>query len=286
MISIDFVAGSHGKFLEFVCNKFIVKINIDYSPFNHLGASHALFPKGYLPNKVFYARHYSELKIPLSDRVIRITFTPDDLLSLSSGAFLRAGDSNIQEEHLDIDTYYKLKNSFFSELIELINHAYPEVRLSETNPDCPRHVLREFFKFGFKHPENNGFTHKLNELVYPLGHDVFDFPYKNFYNKELFVTSIESIAQWFNNGDVDTNEVSSLWTDFYARQRHKDLKSQCDIIIDAVLNLKDCDIENLTILQESYINGILEDRFGKEMPFNQPIYFKTTNEIIRYLCLK
>mgnify|MGYP003633370510 CR=1 FL=1 len=43
MISIDFVPGSHGHFLEYVCNKYIMGQSIDFNPFNSIGASHAKF---------------------------------------------------------------------------------------------------------------------------------------------------------------------------------------------------------------------------------------------------
>lgn len=285
MISIDFVAGSHGRFLEYVCNKYVAGTNADHSPFNNLGASH-LVTKEYLAGKVFYANHYSELKLPVTKKLIRISFQPDDLLPLTAGTFFRAGDANLQEEQLDINTYFKLKNSYFHELVDSINATYPEADLSIANPDCPRHILREFFKFGFKDINTNGFMNKLGELVYSSEHEVFDFPYKNFYNKELFVNGIESVAGWYGVSDIDTSGLDSLWLEFYNKQRHKNLKSQCDAIIDAVVKLENVTIGNLSILQESYINGMLEKQFDKEMPFYQPSYFKTTNEIISYLCLK
>ena len=40
-IYIDFIGGSHGNFLEFVCNVFIAKIKTaNFLPFNSAGASH------------------------------------------------------------------------------------------------------------------------------------------------------------------------------------------------------------------------------------------------------
>lgn len=285
MISIDFVAGSHGRFLEYVCNKHVARTTAEHSPFNKLGASH-LVTKEYLDSKVFYADHYSELKLPIAKKIIRITFDYDDLLPLTVGTFFRAGDSNIEEGQLDINTYSKLKDSFFYSLIDSINSTYPEANLSPVNPDCPRHILREFFKFGFRDPETNGFVQKLKELNYSLEHDVFDFPFKNFYNKELFVQGIKAISKWTGVNDINTSELDSLWAEFYDKQKHKHLKSYCDSIIDAVVKLENVPISNLSILQESYVNGMLEKQFNKEMPFYQPLYFKTTNEIISYLCLK
>lgn len=285
MICIDFVAGSHGNFLEYVCNTHIFRIKSDQLPFNQLGASH-LKSNNYNNKRKFYANHFSELDLPLSNKVVRITFGHDDLLLLTSGTFFRAGDAGIDVNQLDVDTYHKLKNSiFFVDIINEINSAYPDERISEHNPNCPRHVLREFFKFGFKIPGSNGFMKKLQQLIYPNDHNVIDFPYKNFYNKDLFLSGINNIANWLDK-TIDINEVNTIWEIFYQKQIFRNYKIQCDSIISAVINRENITIDPLTLLQESYINGILEKKFNKEMPFYQTTYFKTTDEIINHLCLK
>ena len=58
-----------------------------------------------------------------------------------------------------------------------------------------------------------------------------------------------------------------------------------DKIIRAVQEKTELEFDNLTILQESYINGNLERIYGKEMPFMQEQYFTNTKEIIEYLQL-
>ena len=58
-----------------------------------------------------------------------------------------------------------------------------------------------------------------------------------------------------------------------------------DKIISAVQEKTELEFDNLTILQESYINGNLERIYGKEMPFMQEQYFTNTKEIIEYLQL-
>lgn len=286
MISIDFVAGSHGHFLEFICNKFLTNLETNFLPFNLLGASHNKTPE-YEANKIFSAKHYSELGINLSDRIIRITFDEDDLLTLLSGALLRAGNVGINNDELETDTYNKLLNSkHYSLLINNINTAYPEYIISKENPNCPRYILREFFKFGFKHPESHGLMKKLKELKYPNKYDVIDFSYKSFYNYKLFLQNIKKIELWYGQKTIEEDVLYITWHDFIQRQIFKDHKSQCDSIIKSIVERKKEKLPKLSLLQESYVNGMLEQQFNTEMPFHQDTYFKSTDEIIKHLCLK
>jgi hypothetical protein len=282
MISIDFIGGTHGNFLEFVCNKFIAKQEINFLPFNHLGASHLKSKQ----RGVFVANHYSGYKIAHSSKLVRILFNHDDLLSLSAGCFYRIGNAGIEEDLLEVNTYSKLINfEFFSFLVDSINSAYPDYQISPSNPNCPRFVLREFFKFGFKDPEVNGLTKKLNELKSPKNCDMIDFYYHEFYNKKLFIEKLTKISQWYGES-LNTDGLDLVWQEFYNHQFQKNLKYQCDTIINQVIALKNKPIPKLSMLQESYINGNLEKKFSIEMPFKMIEYFKTTGEIIQHLCLK
>lgn len=285
MISIDFVAGSHGNFLEFVCNKFIAGLNLDFSPFNGLGASHVK-TKNYKDSAVFKANHYSERGIPLSRKIIRITFEHDDLLPLMSVALLRAGDRKINVNQLEVNTYYKLNNVFYKDEIVKINNSYQEVSLSPGTPDCPRHILREFFKYGLWDTTNNGFISKLNALNYTSEYDVVDFKFAWFYNKEVFVENIKNLAKWCKTSITNELALIELHDQFLEKQIFQNDKVICDTIITAVDNRIEQVISDLNILQEAYINGYLEKKYSVEMPFVQPTYFKNTKEILEHLCLR
>lgn len=282
-VSIDFVAGSHGHFLQFVCNKFIANLQMDFSPFNHLGASHAE-NYNYVDQMVFIANHYSEYKLPLTKKVVRISFKHEDLLLLSSISLLRAGDYGIKNEDLHINTFHKLNNQHYSYLIDRINQAYPAIKLTKTSPDCPRHILREYFKFGFRNPESHGFMKKLDELVYSDEHDVFDFHFEYFYNKEEFIKNLSRLADWFGSTTTLTYAlIEELHDNFLQRQIYKNDLVICNEFIDAVVKGLTINIPTLTLFQESYINGRLEKLYEKEMPFVQHNYFTNTKEIIEYL---
>jgi hypothetical protein len=62
-----------------------------------------------------------------------------------------------------------------------------------------------------------------------------------------------------------------------------DHKQQCDRLIKCILNQIPADIPELSLFQESYINGHIENIFKKEMPFQQDRYFKTTQDMLYYL---
>ena len=283
-ISIDFVAGSHGNFLEFVCNKFIAKLDINFSPFNSIGASHVK-SQDYKINQTFIAEHFILNKIPLHEKVVRITFSDQDLLQLSSICFLRAGNQNLDNDQLENNTYNKLNDKFYKDVLIKINHAYPSIMLSSENPNCPRYILREFFKFGFRDCDNHGLIMLLKTMIYPLDHKVFDFAFETFYNTEMFVDSVRKLAHWLNVDQIDIKQLVVLHEEFLQRQIFRNCKQEVDNIIIAVQNKQEMSIPKLNLLQESYINGVLERMYQIEMPFKQPIYFSNTKQIIQHLGL-
>jgi len=283
-VSIDFVAGSHGNFLEFVCNKFLAKLDITFRPFDSLGASHVK-TQDYLDNRVFLADHYVLQRHQLARQIIRITFDEDDLLQLSSVCFLRAGNANIDHNLLEHNTYNKLHNSYYKNLIKEITQAYPSIVLSTDSPDCPRYILREFFKFGFRDHQTHGLLLELKKMNYGTDHQVFDFAFEKFYNTEMFVDQIKVLAKWYDTNIQNVDGLVELHQQFLDNQIFKNSKIQADRMICAVQQRQEMPISKLSLLQESYINGVLERMYNIEMPFVQPVYFSNTTQIIEHLGL-
>lgn len=122
-IYIDFQGGSHGNFLEFVCNRFLAGTTTASAlPFNHLHAAH---DKQYLTEPMFKCDHFTTYGIALTNEtVISIQIEPDDLLPLQCVSLLRAGDRNIKPEALETDTYYKLHNSDYQSVLDNLLHRF------------------------------------------------------------------------------------------------------------------------------------------------------------------
>jgi hypothetical protein len=123
IVYIDFQGGSHGNFLEFVCNRFLANITTrEPHPFNSFNAAHA---KTYLADPVFRCSHYTEFGVVLTDQtVVTIWIEPDDLLPLQCISLLRAGDRNIRPDELEHDTYHKLHNRDYQWVLDNLTDSF------------------------------------------------------------------------------------------------------------------------------------------------------------------
>lgn len=325
MIYIDFQGGAHGNYLEFVCNRFLAKIPTSApTPFTASGSSHL---KHYLADRVFWQGHFSFLppesypNYDPSGSIISIQITPDDLLPLSSISLLRAGDYNLDNDLLEIDTYNKLNkmdyrwvldniiDNFFRDQIresydsvrdaswpeiqtidefkqlpqwiqdECINvHGLKLLQLDEDHPDCPRPVLREFFKLGFKYPEQSGFISEQQKMVYRSQPLIF--PFGSFYQIDNFVQEINRIADKFGFKLDDPQGLIDLHREFLSRQPYKDSRAFCDQLITDIVSGKDFAIPKIDLLKESYISAKLELYHGKEIDVD--VWFETSQSIREY----
>ena len=78
----------------------------------------------------------------------------------------------------NLDDFNQLPEHIRTECIQ--QHGLVLLELSEDKPDCPRSVLREFFKIGFQTPEQQGFLQQQNKAIYSSEDDVYVFPFKCF----------------------------------------------------------------------------------------------------------
>lgn len=325
MICIDFLAGSHGNFLEFICNKFIANIpTVTDHPFNTAGASHK---KQYLDEPKFQCDHYSVYNKPLMNcAVISVQITPMDLLPLQSVSLFRATDLSIDPDTLELDTYHKLNNKDYRWMLDniLLNffdhqvvHGYTAVadstwptiknindynnlpphikqeceqvhgltvlRLDQHNPNCPRFVLREFFKIGFKQPELNGLMQQQASMKYDASCDVYHFPFHAFYVPNLFVAEIDSISKWMEVDSVDLDKIGQLHAQFLQRQPYAQSRQNCETILKHINEHNNIDLTGLTVLDEAYIDAQLELVYNKAVPENKQHWFKNTKQIIEFI---
>jgi hypothetical protein len=324
MVYIDFQGGAHGNYLEFICNKFLANIKTTKDPFNKLGAAHK---KDYVGNKEFFSGHYFESNKELfkNKKLISIKISADDLLLISSISLLRAGDYNLENNQLEIDTYNKWNNknyqwvldnlikSFFqTQLTNSYNavkdltwpditttndfknlpawiqdecssrHNLELLELSPESPDCPRHILREFFKIGFKYPEQNGFMTQQQKMIYNNKNIVYNFSYASFYDTEKLIAELTQVAQIFGYTFLPDVEFYRLHNEFLSRQPYLNSKKVCDSIFEKVISGNHFEFPNLDLLQESYLTACIELYYNIELP-NNNIWFKNSDDIFKFI---
>jgi hypothetical protein len=255
-ICIDYYPGSHGNFLEVVCNKMAGVDTVDKDPFSPEGAAHN---KHYIRpwNQIFFADHWLFKKSTLpTTKILSISYTADDALPLSQISFLRSGPYAFDSNMLENNTYQKLNNEFLRPMLDKIIAEYP---IDESHPDCPRHILRNYF-------ERNMATQILGAhrfMVYEEHQDVYKFPYGIMYNQSQFIEELTKVAAWVNLQYNNYDSIGKLHSEFLQRQPYKDSKQKCNQVINNILNKIDAGPDAMNLLEESYVNAELV-RLGHE----------------------
>ena len=132
-------------------------------------------------------------------------------------------------------------------------HNLTLLELSPGWPNCPRDVLVEFFKIGFKHPTKNGLWIHQQQINYHPDNRVFIFPYRVFYDTQLFIEQLNLLADWLNLPQPNAQEVTQLHKEFLKRQPYKDSKQICDQLIDKFNSGYLTSWPKLDLLQQAYI---------------------------------
>jgi len=154
-----------------------------------------------------------------------------------------------------LDEFEQLPEYIRTECIQ--QHGLVLLELSEKNTDCPRFVLREFFKIGFQNPSQHGFIARQKTAVYDVNDDVYTFPFRCFYNKTEFLNEIEKVITWAGIAYDCKNEIELIHDEFLARQQYKDSKHKCDDIVQKLSHNVPLGTLKVTLLEEAYINAAL-----------------------------
>lgn len=177
--------------------------------------------------------------------------------------------------------FQALPDQIKQECLEM--HKLYLLELNEHRPDCPRYVLREFFKLGFKHPEQSGFMATQLKNLQCTTNDFFVFPFGNFYRMDDFVETIDALGQWSGHKLESKTKLAELHQEFLARQPYRLSKQECDAILNKIYQQQSFELPRVDLLKESYINAQLELHYGKEMPFYQPVWFTHSDQIFEYI---
>lgn len=295
MISIDFQGGAHGNFLEFVCNKIAgvdanrlpfnkhgASHHKQYRSDKIFFAGHYSFSKqAFKGNRVIAIKIHKDDLLPLSQisllRAGDYGFDNNDLHIDTYHKFnntdyrwvldniiksfftnqIKVSYNNVKDQTWpDIETlqdFENLPSHIKDECIEM--HNLTLLELNDDHPNCPKHVLREFFEIGFLYPEQHGFLQQQEQMVYPDTIDVLDFPFRTFYDTSLFIEQTKKIAHWANIVYKDWQSVISLHHEFLKRQPYKNSKNKCDDVVQQIVEGFPAPAVNL--IEESYINAML-----------------------------
>ena len=162
----------------------------------------------------------------------------------------------------------------------LEEHGLQLVEISAERPDCPRYILREFFKSDFRDPNKARVVDSQKHVEYNTL-DILYFPYGAFYDLEWFKKELDVISRWTN---TDYQDPTELHTEFMKRQPYYESRLYCDDLLKKIVKGELFDLPKLDLLQESYMLAVLEVSYEKE--YHSSEWFKDSKQIIEYFDIK
>ena len=276
MIYIDFFGGTHGHFLEYSINALDDSVK-QITPFTKFGTSHANYDK-----KIAVANHFSfyDIKIDYTNNhIITITATPEDCLLVNLLCFSRAGDYGFDLYNLEKELSTKMRaTGFFPGFRKSLLQYNIDIAENQT---VSRGVLRESLKYNFADPRKNSLMQEIQKQYHTAVSKIVYF--RDFYDVSQYLAMIKSVVKDFDLPyNVDTAWYTNLWQQFIEKNTVINDEQNAVDIFQSVIDKVDCTVY-LNLVQEAWLNAMLENKFGKEMPFHMEKYFSTTNEINQYL---
>jgi hypothetical protein len=296
MIHIDFQGGAHGNYLEFVCNK-IAGITVGtpfnllgashnkvYTAEKIFHADHYSFlPKPFMFDKIISIQINKDDLLPLQQvsllRAADFGYDNDQLEintynKLNNQHYKWVLENIIQNFFTNQirDSYNAVKDPSWPDVTTLTEfenlpnwiktecaeqHKLELLELSPERPDCPRSILQEFFQIGFLHPEQHGFIVRQQQAKYDLTKQIYQWPFRCFYDMTAFLQEIKKVAEWAEISHTCQSDIEELHHEFLQRQPYKNSKVKCDTIIKEIQSSKPLNLDNINLIEEAYINNKL-----------------------------
>lgn len=286
-ILIDYPAGGHGSFLEFLLNASLGIYEDNFLPFNSVGASHLKYEH---PNQIFFAYHYLQTEntnfnfsqlLKESEAYILITVEECDLPTLFSCFFERTSKNPIYFDDLHQNFFYKAQDQQYIDLISIAKSWIENQHLSQENPSIEKRILRDMLKI-FMFDES--YLIKRQKKILEQSHkmSIIVFPFSNFYlDTSLFVDHIVELCSKLNFYNVNIDRISTLHIEFLKRNKFLNLNALPKYYFDNIQN--DVPIEHLTIVQEVYLQHLIEKNFNISLPIAPDNFYSNTKELRKLL---
>ena len=219
---IDFEAGMHGHFLEYICNKYIFNIFPQQSPFFSNGSSHAInLDNQYQEDKKVTSGHFTSYwlgsrPIPKIKKIIYIkpnqNFHVIHLINVFCRCFGKYGNT------VDVGKETLLKYHFD---IIIKNHG------SQTQSIVRADLFDKFNNF--------------NNLM-PSYTDRFDFDFSNFFNFTQFLTSLQELSKFLSHTLMLSPDLYKDWQMFIDKNDGYQIHLLVDELLKKIINNQSCEI--------------------------------------------
>lgn len=260
MIKLDYYPGTHGHFLEYVANVYIMKTPPSATTiFSPIGIAHNT-DDTYKNNRCIISHHYSWFNEPfdVDDQIIRIVIDADNDAECFVGLVnvaVRAAD-NLFSTNQGFEYYTSnIPESVRSSRLLHRDHWYSKIIEGHYQKNLPRE-----------------YTIKTE--------GVFEFPFNAFFDWALFCKNLNLLAFFLKQEFFADESLYKLWKFFIDNNHGYQSLIKCNQLLEEIFSNRSATID-CTLLEESWINYNLAkiSRLYEGPMFNSEQYPSTTTDI-------
>ena len=236
VIKIDFRPGTHGNFLEYVSNIWIMQTDPGHSTlFTHTGASHNA-DNSYRTNRLIKSGHFTTAQGRASGLVIG-----------DSDTVIQIGLDDLEDNELFLialtNLVYRAGDIGYEGSLEFI----PEQVRSH------RALLRNDWYSKFN--ENSRYLETFSAFD-PIPNPVFNFPLKSFYSYGNFCTKLNELAFFLDQTFFPDERLYKLYQEFMTKNHGWHSYKKCSQLLEDVLGNKSSPIDCDSI-EEAWLNYMI-----------------------------
>ena len=257
MIKIDFHGSTHGHFLEYVTNVWIMQTTPSNSSIFKPPTYSAHAPDiNYTSNRLIRCGHFSDPKFGL-------TIAPDD--TLIRICFDQTNDKE-----------------FFIAITNLI-HKAGDVGFAKQMSMIPEHIRNSAVavrnNWYSKFNERETFADFYNEFL-PVDNPVFEFDFQAFFSFQEFCKTLSALSQFLNQTFFPDQALHDLWSTFIRVNQGYQSFCKCDALLNSVF-ANESSIVDCTPIEQGWLNYNLSRicRMYDGVLFDQDRYPEDTQEI-------
>jgi hypothetical protein len=257
MIKIDFHGSTHGHFLEYVANVYIMQTAPSRTSIFKPPTYTAHSPDNYyLQSRIIECGHFSnpvyKLSISPTDTIIRIKLdsSKDNMFFIAlTNLMHKAGDIGVENQQLLIPQDIR------SCLVSLRNNWYSKFNERE---------LYASYYTNFPSINNK----------------VFEFTFESFFSFKDFCTELSKLAKFLNQMFYPDQSLYNLWTNFISVNQGWQSYVKCNFLLDAMLSNQSVAID-CTVIEQGWINYNLSKicQLFDGPVFDQDVYPKNAMEV-------
>lgn len=248
-IYIDFFDGTHGNFLRYLIYRFVLDDTgfKNKLPFTDIGTSHVRISAEIYKDRVqSFPSGFDIIMSPsVEDLIIRIVWDPEDAYLSLYNLIYRAGSG------VDIDQRSSFLPYNASDRKQIRNKLYSQLR------------EEDYYKLGHIFRNTNGAaTH--------------NFKFHSFFNFDALYWELTQVSKLLDaRTHIDATELQVIFEQFIAKAHANSSKARIEHIFSILLKDENCDISDLLVIEEAYLNVLITKQFdihGDLSIFNSEMY--------------